>query len=120
MRDIRFRAWVPDMFFPDRPEAHYICDWQESKWVELFGFTPDKFAVEQYTGLKDKNGKDIYEGDLCKNRSYGGYVIDSVIFNNGCYAFASADSDRRLDINISETDPGNIEIIGNIHEKVEP
>ena len=58
MREIKFRAWQHDeMLFT--PSA--------KPWFSLhrfFGFLEDSATVMQYTGLKDKNGKEIYEGDL--------------------------------------------------------
>jgi len=62
MREIKFRAWdkkekvmhgVLDLhFYPDG-----ITSFETQNFV-------DSYELMQYTGLKDKNGKEIYEGDL--------------------------------------------------------
>lgn len=60
MREIKFRAWDKG-----RKEIAYP---NGSSWLANFWQTvetdPDNFEVMQYTGLKDKNGKEIYEGDI--------------------------------------------------------
>ena len=58
MREIKFRAWDEDseekMFYEDPNQLHCILD-------RFSGY-----PIMQYTGLKDKNGKEIYEGDIVK------------------------------------------------------
>jgi uncharacterized phage protein (TIGR01671 family) len=58
MREIKFRAWStekePKMIYFPKDGAFSGRDLIES----------DKWKLMQYTGLKDKNGKEIYEGDI--------------------------------------------------------
>ena len=71
MREIKFRAWIKEkkeMIDNARPDffckqLHYLCG-NSAGGQDVLGVSTEDIELMQYTGLKDKNEKEIYEGDI--------------------------------------------------------
>ena len=88
-------------------KVDYKC---EPHWAHFEPYHKD-IHLMQYTGLKDKNGVEVYEGDKVKAKFYGKEVVGEIGFNSGCFLlWNSCVSDNQLFI---FTD---IEVIGNVYE----
>lgn len=142
--ELRFRAWH------NESKTMYAFDLMDGNFGQGDGYigmypinegksTPGKWRgntrqvdphdceIMQLTGFKDKNGKDIYKGDILQGANS---VIYSVDFDNGSYKgrairyFLGDNSgdalrDFPIPFNLGDFQMTSIEIIGNIHENPE-
>lgn len=112
MREIKFRAWDKTnkkMLYPDEQNAK---EWRKSVILPDRGgslsngvlWESDRYPLMQFTGLKDKNGKEIYEGDIVNEIGMNKKLEVKFTPKEGWYPFSSHD---------------NWEVIGNIYENPE-
>jgi uncharacterized phage protein (TIGR01671 family) len=106
MREIKFRAW--DL---DKKIMFNACFVGIGKVFSITKtFNPSKqlenVILMQYTGLEDKNGVEIYEGDIIRE---GEGIINVVVNRGGCYWL-------EYDYPLYVPDKEWIEVIGNIYE----
>lgn len=122
MREIKFKAWdsVLNQFLPNIQNHIGNDGWGFGHLIKN-----ERYKVCQFTGLKDKNEKEIYEGDIV-SMQHGLYNY-TVHFENGsfvCYHLEAKDLvnggklkwgllSRSFDLG----EDYQLEVIGNIHQK---
>jgi len=124
MREIKFRAWdnydkrmLQDVGYHPFIIEQYTDYKPTENGAYLISPKFDNYVLMQYTGLKDKNGKEIYEGDIL---GLSGFVSHKVGFEDG--SFVMIPVDRIQSINWEHyriSHYTHYEVIGNIYENKE-
>lgn len=134
MREIKFRAW-------DKESEEFLLGFYvQSDTGDIFSedgegsLCPEdkEIVVEQFTGLHDKNGREIFEGDVCKYWMDDVWKVGFIRWDRGGYEIVVTKmGDRATDTVFEfqgfiprpgpgETQMGDLfEVIGNIHENPE-
>lgn len=120
MREIKFRVW------DDRSKMFHYWGFVDNCFVGIttgsdFSISDCKDFSEQFTGLTDMNGKDIYEGDIC--RALGGEsdpvdrreidITGTIMFRGCAFDLVKDGCGYGLDYALQWD---SLEIIGNVHE----
>ena len=112
MREIKFRAW--DKVIKSIVKIislDYECDVAKiTKGKDIVEAKLKELELMQYTGLKDKNGVEIYEGDVVKD------IDDEYDNSNWKERFQVVKFEEGSFLPVSERHFSNFEVVGNIYE----
>lgn len=119
MREIKFRAWDTYKKIWTEYKIHegivFFLDKNTGVWVGKYDEGYKEFDLMQYTGLRDKNDTEIYDGDIVIHHSR----IHKIIFNAEEARFVLRDDEFELEIPFTNNNSKKLEIVGNIYENPE-
>ena len=123
MREIKFRGfnrknnvWLHGFYLQNRG-AHFVCpdEWATGKSWDDYEIDPE--TLGQYTGMKDRSGTEIYEGDIVNfdDEQENGVVV----YDNEQALFGLKYDDRfnPRTFGLYDSEPNELEVIGNVHDK---
>lgn len=139
-REIKFRAWDNENKYMITSKQGIFTALRNSMNItvqdngyynngDLLKPNKEKYTLMQYTGLKDKNGVEVYEGDICKGNKfsdeddlfvikYGKYKTndwkEKYICNTYQYGWFAEHIKTKNQVHL--VTPNGIEVIGNIYE----
>ena len=127
MREVKFRAWangsmwlVNGLACSDNSDRMDLVDHSIGGYERVCDYDEVDYCVlMQYVGLEDKNGKEIYEGDIVKTDLGNGVVV----FDSGAFQIKNLDDGEWYWFNdffsLYEGGCYLVEVIGNIYENPE-
>lgn len=119
MNRFKFRVWCKDYNEWEKDPVFLSQDglpYQLLKQERLLCIRPENHIVQFFTGFYDKNGREIYEGDIFKS---GHYQWDSVEFEDGSFQVNLMGARIFLLNELFEEEYNRPEVIGNIFENPE-
>lgn len=118
-RPLKFRIWDGQKFLNEENHSFYVSQSGDLVHIDTVGeqsLASENNKVSWWTGFFDKNGREIYEGDVFKGGTYKWWPVE---FMNGSFV-ASLKGARVYDLwELVYNDNGKPEIIGNIYENPE-
>ena len=117
-REIKFRAWITtDVDDKDNDIKSMSYDLAFTKYAPINELLNKEECLMQFTGLKDKNGKEIYEGDILTK--WDG-LKKKVFFSDKYYNFQLSHLDNKgFCDTLAFWNQESTEVIGNIYENPE-
>lgn len=114
----KFRAWFDSEMY-DKPvvyDGEFYLDWREFENGETYNGA----ILMQSTGLKDKNSKEIFEGDIVKYKAGCNTFTEEVAYDRHFAGFGVKDAKANVVFTFGEIaediDISSLEVIGNIWE----
>lgn len=115
MKNLKFRQRLKESLWHKGEKFHY-WGFIDNVFISPVGKNNSLSESEQFTGLKDTDGKEIFEGDIAIDRLDG--IEKRVVFRNGCFKLMFKSwNGKILYCHISPT--GSYAAVGNVYDNPE-
>ena len=127
-REIKFRIWSikenkfweNDTDFMIFLNGKHIYHWnQDSRGDICDELKREEYELNQFTGLKDKNGKDIYEGDILMDEWKGNKRYNPVKYESNGFEHDDEGIGFGIEHNKERQQTDRYEVVGNVYENPE-
>ena len=117
MRELKFRVWSEeDKEYRTDCDVFRLFHGKTGCPATIYNDEGDKFIIEQYTGLKDKNGEPIYEGDIVGFKWTKRLYVVTYRLYDASYVLENDEWEEIIHLSLDKDD---FEVVGNIHENPE-
>lgn len=120
MKELKFRAWDKEKNEYDEYGPFDLLHGSSGYFGDCICGYPERYVLEQFTGLRDRNGVEIYVGDILRHDLWGSapVVWDEMRAGFACQRDGETTNDI-FDVGLGHMQLKRSKVVGNLHQNPE-